>query len=285
MSDGTEKNRRPKSFLGKLSVIIVNHNNSLSLESTLLSVFAQTWQPDRILVVDCASIETNWRNSDWANNDSVECFFLEQNLGFTGGNNLAWARVRKECDWVLFLNPDVTIPEGVCEQLRGLMLKTPKLAIISPRLMSYDLAAQRQTGGVDSSGIFPSLTGWADRRTFTPSEDRLELVPALCGAFMLCRVEALRAVERPTGGVFDERYFAYKEDIELSLRLRRAGWSLAMWHGGEAYHERGWRARSEMPRFSRLLSARNEVRLHAAYAPLRLPVSVLKWLAVLILDL
>lgn len=270
-----------------ITVIIVNYNHEASLGLVVASLLEQDLRPERIIVVDCGSRITAWRDEAWARAEGVEIVFARENLGFTGGNNLAWSLVEPMCEWVLFLNPDVLLPPqmlgSLLEQFEGGGMK--KVAAISPRLAAYDFHLKCATGEFDSLGVFPSFFGWADRRLAARLEDRVEQVPALCGAFMLCRVAALRAVERPSGGVFDEHYFAYKEDIELSLRLRRAGWALGLWHGGEAFHGRGWQERSKMSRFARLLSARNEVRLHAAYAPLKLPMSVIKWLAVLLLDL
>jgi GT2 family glycosyltransferase len=105
----------------------------------------------------------------------------------------------------------------------------------------------------------------------------VEIVPALCGAFLFARAKILRSAALAENEIFDARYFAYKEDIELSLRVRRAGWALGLWHGGIAWHGRGWSQRKRMPHSSRLRSARNEVRLHASYTPMRLPYSLVKW--------
>jgi GT2 family glycosyltransferase len=78
---------------------------------------------------------------------------------------------------------------------------------------------------------------------------------------MACRLEALPAVA--TGQVFDEDFFLYKEDIELSLRLRKNGWKLLYEPKVRAFHCRGWGGRRrEVPLALRLAAARSEVLLY-----------------------
>jgi N-acetylglucosaminyl-diphospho-decaprenol L-rhamnosyltransferase len=272
-----------------LAVVIVSHNHGATLGPAVESLLQQEARPERIVVVDCGSTDTSWSKAVWARIPGVE-IVLEKNLGFTGGNNLGWQRLAPQEGLVLFMNPDVLAPPGLLAGLRELSgeARAAGFGMISPRLAGYDFGAGRATGRLDSTGIFPRWSGgWYDRRERSPpAGDVLETVPALCGAFLLCRVAALKSCVRPAGGVFDERYFAYKEDIELALRLRAAGWKSGLWHGAEAWHGRGWQAdRRAMPRDLRLISARNEMRLHATHAPARLPASWLKWLAVSWFDL
>ena len=126
------------------------------------------------------------------------------------------------------------------------------------------------------------FTGWRDRREGVPEAgDFIEEVPAICGAFYLARVAALEAVVLRPGEVWDERFFAYKEDVDLCLRLGRAGWRTGLWHGAEAWHGRGWASdRRAMPREVRVLAARTDLLLHARHRWWMLPVSLAKWILV-----
>ena len=65
----------------------------------------------------------------------------------------------------------------------------------------------------------------------------------------------------PTGAVFDERFFMYKEDIDLSLRLARAGWRLVMDPSVTILHVRGTADRRAMPFWVRRRSLVNEWRI------------------------
>lgn len=271
-----------------LSVVIVTRNHEATIGRVLEGLAAQTEPADRVVVVDCASGDTGWA-ADWARHPGTGIELSKQNLGFAGGNNRGLRLLGASAGWVLFLNPDVLVPPGLFAQIRRLLAedRAAGFGAIGVRLMSWDFSSARATGEVDSSGIFPSWSGWRDRREALPApHDDVEEVPALCGAFFLARVRALKAVALSGDQVWNERYFAYKEDIELSLRLRRAGWKVGVWHGAEAWHGRGWHPdRKRMPRAARLLSARNEIRLHARYAPWKLPVALVKWMVVACFDL
>jgi GT2 family glycosyltransferase len=244
-------------------------------------VLAQQPPVERVALVDCGSTDAAWLKR-YEHLPGVRTIAVK-NLGFAGGNNLGARELAPpDTGFVFFLNPDILLPVNLIAQLVALLAEPrgQMCAAVSPRLQGYDFAVDQPTGRIDSTGIFPAWWGaWRDRREGSPPEgDVLEHVPALCGACFLVRVAALRAAALRAGEVFDPRYFAYKEDIELSMRLRRAGWRLGLWHGTIAWHGRGWAAdRRHMPHALRLLSARNEMRLHATYAPQRLPFSILKW--------
>jgi GT2 family glycosyltransferase len=65
------------------------------------------------------------------------------------------------------------------------------------------------------------------------------------------------------GPVFDPDFFLYKEDIELSLRMRKAGWQLLYDPRLLAYHGRGWnKKRGEMAVKLRCMAAANEILLY-----------------------
>lgn len=270
-------------------VVIVTHNHEATIEPTLDSLVSQSSPPARIIVVDGASHDRSWMDR-WRGRHGIELNALGRNVGFSVGNNIGWRSLGPMRDgWVLFLNPDIVAPPDLLERLVRVAgeERCDGFGALGPRLVSWDFGRCTARGAIDSTGIFPTLWGgWRDRREDSPvANDRIEEVPALCGAFLLARVAAMQEVARAGDEIWDERYFAYKEDIELSLRLRRRGWRVGLWHGGEAGHGRGWSSRRAMPRAARLLSARNEIRLHREYAPGRLPFSLLKYLAVSCLNL
>ena len=66
-------------------------------------------------------------------------------------------------------------------------------------------------------------------------------VDAACMACALFRRDALEAARDGAGEILDHRYFAYKEDVDLGWRLRRAGYRIAYLPECRAVHERGWR--------------------------------------------
>src|SRR5262249_49063606 len=135
-------------------------------------------------------------------------------------------------------------------------------------ILGYDIAKDKPTGKYDSTGVFRKWYGhWYDRgqgKDCHPQKyAKKEYIPAICGALFFCRKEALDSVLIRDKEIFDNTFFMYKEDIDLSLRLRNEGWKLAFVPHLVAYHCRGWyKERKRVPRILRMCSARNELFIH-----------------------
>lgn len=264
-----------------IGVIIVTHNSEKSIDQTLSALERQTLAPTEKIIVDSGSSETHYLRQY----RSLE-ICLMPNIGFSAANNLAVSALDPSIDYILFLNPDVILPDDFLEKAVHWMERRAEVAALSGPLLGWNLEEARPTGRIDSTGIFTTWYGrWYDRgqgkavRGHRYTQE--EAVPALCGALLFCRKKAL------PDPVFDEKFFCYKEDIDLSLRLRKAGWKLYYVPDLIAYHARGWStSRQKMPRSSRLMSAQNELRLHLkGYNPIKIGYSFLKLIGVKLFDL
>jgi N-acetylglucosaminyl-diphospho-decaprenol L-rhamnosyltransferase len=148
------------------------------------------------------------------------------NLGFAAANNLVIRDTRSP--YVLVLNPDTRLTEGALDRLLELMQARPEVGMCGPRLELED-------GSLDhaSKRSFPTplsaighLTGVGRRRgsgalaAYRAPEVESGPVDAVNGAFMLIRGAALDQV-----GLFDEGFWMYMEDLDLSYRFAEAGWT------------------------------------------------------------
>jgi len=194
----------------------------------------------------------------------VDCVVPPENLGFGRGNNLGYARSSGEC--VLFLNPDTVCNTRALERCLDRVRADPTIGLISPRLEladgSMDLACRRSIptlwdGFCRASGLaaaFPrsarfagyNLTHLADAGTYD--------VGAINGAFMLGRRDVLARVAEPAPPtVFDERFFMYGDDLDLCLRVARAGFRV-VYDGRETItHLKGLSVGKEYNRMSRAI--------------------------------
>jgi len=172
---------------------------------------------------------------------AVRLIEAPRNGGFSYGTNLALralglldaapAEQPLPLDYVLFLNPDTALPAEALPPLVALLERRPELGAVSPLLVradgSPDWACHR--GFPSAWNALCHVLGldrcWPRRRLFGGYNlaylplDRATVVDCVAGAFMLVRAEAVQRV-----GPWDEEYFAYGEDIDYCLRLRRAGW-------------------------------------------------------------
>ncbi len=247
-----------------VSVVVVTHNSE-QVFAKCMEALLPCCEVARIVVVDSASAERHYLE-EWRDRDArLQLVFEESNVGFCRGNNIGYQAIGKSGgEFVLFLNPDAFVTPGLLGQLVDRMNHPDwaDVAACTPRLMGYSMKDDAPTGRIDSAGIgmtfygkfFDRGQGSADIAAYSASGE----ARAICGAFMLCRRSAIDAVS-PDGAVFDEHLYMYKEDIDLSLRLRQARTRLMYCHDLVAYHCRGWRgSRLEMPRWTIVQSLRND---------------------------
>jgi GT2 family glycosyltransferase len=229
----------------KLSVIIVNYNVKYFLEVCLHSVLrAAEGVETEVIVVDnhskdgsCEMVRERF--------PSVRLIENKENLGFSRANNQAVAIARGE--YILFLNPDTVMPEDFFRKTIGYMDAHPEAGALGPRLIDG-----KGQFAPDSKKSFPSLSvaffkTTGINRLFPKSpffnkyyavhiqEHQLAPVDVLSGCCMLVRRSAMETA----GGAFDEDYFMYCEDVDLSWRIRKAGYENIYFPDATLIHYKG----------------------------------------------
>jgi GT2 family glycosyltransferase len=150
----------------------------------------------------------------------------DRNRGFAAAANAA---IREgSAPYVLALNPDAELRAGTVDVLLELMRERPEVGIagcyLERRDGSFDHASRRSFPTVlgalgHLSGIGRRARGGPFAQYRAPAVERGP-VDAVNGAFMVLRRRALDEV-----GLFDERYWMYMEDLDLSYRFKEAGWT------------------------------------------------------------
>lgn len=185
----------------------------------------------------------------------VRCIVPPENLGFGRGNNLGFRETTGEC--VLFLNPDTVCNAAALEHCLARVRTEPSIGLLSPQLVladgSMDLACRRSIptawdGFCRASGLaaaFPRTKLFAGYNlTYLPDGGTYD-VGAINGAFLLGRREVFERVAAPAPAsalsaqptchlptvpphraVFDERFFMYGDDLDLCIRVARAGYRI-----------------------------------------------------------
>jgi N-acetylglucosaminyl-diphospho-decaprenol L-rhamnosyltransferase len=199
----------------------------------------------QVVVVDNASVDGTADLVARAHPE-VRVIRSPRNLGFAGGNNLALREVRSP--HVVLLNNDaVPEPTFVAALLDAAEAAGPRVAALTARVLLADRfrpaapddpAGSRVTGPdgqyvadprgpvtlVNSTGNTVRRDGYGVDRGWLADADRHRPEPAVfgfCGAAALLRTAALDDV-----GLFDEDFFLYYEDSDLSWRLRLAGYAV-----------------------------------------------------------
>jgi GT2 family glycosyltransferase len=196
----------------KIAVVIVNWNSGEYLGECLRNLKCQTLLPDRVLVVDNASTDGSMKGHeerfpDW---DFVS---LEHNTGFASANNFAVNQL-VDCEWVAFLNPDAFAKPDWLANLMKAVEHSPEVKMFGSHMLGHN------TDLLDGTGDIYHVSGVAWRRDHGMKSINRESgeIFSPCAAASLIFREAFLEV-----GGFDEHFFCYNEDVDLSFRLRLKG--------------------------------------------------------------
>lgn len=212
-----------------LSVIIVSYNVKYFLEQCLCSV-KKAFQS---LEIEVFVIDNNSSDGTIAYLQEEFPFIIfisnKENIGFSRASNMALKKAVGR--YILFLNPDTIVPEDCFVRTVSFMDKNPLGGALGVKMIdgggNYLRESKRGFPTVWASfckmtGLtkgFPSSRIFARYYMGHLSENENQEVEALSGAFLMVKKEVLDK----TGG-FDERFFMYAEDIDLSYRIIQAGY-------------------------------------------------------------
>jgi GT2 family glycosyltransferase len=236
-----------------LAVIVVSHDQAQWLPRCLATVIehAGPIALDLVVVDNGATRETQ---------ALVERAYPEvrlvvcENRGFGHANNQALRTT--ESRYVLFLNPDTEVLSGSLADLVAELDRRPEIGLAGARQLGPDgtmqptmrrfPSASRALGDALGLERFPNRPGWLGEREVRLGRYDGEFEDDwTIGSFMLARCDA---IER--AGSFDERFFVYSEEVDLCLRVRRAGWKIVHLPTLTIRHE-GSAARIVDPRMAR----------------------------------
>lgn len=228
----------------KLSVIIVNYNVIHFLEQCLLSVFqSMKGIEGEVFVVDNNSVDNSVEMVK-AKFPQVHLIENKNNPGFSTANNQAIKRATGE--YILLLNPDTVVEEDTFRTCisfmdahenagamgvklidgKGNFLPESKRGLPTPEVSFYKIFGL--------SKLFPNSKRFGRYHLGFLDANETNKIEVLSGAFMFMRSAALQKA-----GLLDEAFFMYGEDIDLSYRITKAGYSIYYHPETRIIHYRG----------------------------------------------
>lgn len=217
------------------AVGVINYRSYDDLARCLDALAEQTQPPELTLVVD---VEPDSASRAKLRSRSRVDWVESENRGFAGGANLALDELarRTQSPFFLLLNPDVRLEPAFVAHLLAEMANRPRVALGTGKLI-------RPNGTLDSAGVVlprnrrPRSRG--DGETDSGLYDRVEYVFGASGAAMMIRRGALDELAID-GEIFDEDFFLYHEDTDLSWRAQLLGWRVLYVPQARAEHDRRW---------------------------------------------
>lgn len=258
----------------RLSVVIPTYNGRHLLEPCLDSLFRFGPQDGsvEIIVADDASTDDT---ADWLARTYPAARLVRRltNGGFVAAANAGIAEARGE--FIQLLNNDAEVTAGWMEAGLSPFDHDPLVGSVAPLVVM-----RGDPGRVDSAGDGYSLLGWAYKRGHGQNTSDWEArssdrVLGASASSAIYRASALRAV----GGGFDPLYGSYYEDVDLALRLQRAGYACVFAPRCRVLHDVSASFNHKNPKLQRTIARNVEILFWSNLPARTLALAVLPHLA------
>lgn len=215
----------------KIAIIIINWNTFQLTFNCLKSLEACSYNNISFFLVDNGSIDGS---GDKIALEFPEVNYIknEKNEGFTGANNLALkAILEQDFDYVLLLNNDTEVKPNFLSLLEAKMNSDNKLAATQPLILNF----KNKDTIWNAGGSFNTFFGLTKTRLkgmiFNPQLNIETSTQWITGCCILVKTSVVKQV-----GLLDNRFFAYFEDVDWSIRMTNLGYKLAVVPESIIYH-------------------------------------------------
>ncbi len=217
----------------------------------------------------------------------VQLVRSESNLGFTGGNNLGiyYAIERFNSEYVCLLNSDTKVESNFLKQLTIFMDEHPRVGAACP-LIYFAAGSEYHKESYEPSqrgNIVWYAGGSIDLRNLHAFHKHIDevnqgqIVDSLDEDFATgCCVMLRREVLEKVSG-FDDRYFLYLEDVDLSQRIQDAGYQIALCASAEVWHYNAGSTGGPGSSLHVYYQTRNRFLFFWQYGSWRVRVTLLSW--------
>ena len=222
--------------MNSLAIIVLNWNGADDTLDCVESLQQQTLRPEIIIVDNNSSDDSVERFEDHIKSQKKDAPILiknSQNLGFAGGINTGLVYAKEHnFEYIGVLNPDAIADKHWLKSLYTELTSHPSAGIATGLLL------RRDGNTIDTSGDFYTTWGLPgprnrDEPTVNAPNQPGEIFGATGGG-ALYRTAMLNDI-----GLFDEDFFMYYEDVDLSFRAQLAGWKVRYTPKAIAYHKVG----------------------------------------------
>ncbi len=223
----------------KISVLCITYNSFPYIKTLLESILNQSIPFYEVLIYDNNSKDESVKFLEGIKDAQI--FFGMENRGFCNGFNTLFKESKG--DWILLINPDVRLPldfhENLIKAIKNLSLKD--VSTIAVKLYRGEGEELIPTKIIDSTGIYLNFLFRAKDRGSNEEDkgkyEKIEYVFGATGALALHKKDALKDIKLGEE-VLDERFFVYREDVDLAFRLQWKGYKTIYLPFPFAYHKR-----------------------------------------------
>jgi len=271
----------------KVFVATLNFNNSditLKFLESLRKLEKESFQLYVVIVDNSTKEKIKIKETDFKDLN-LKIIDSSVNTGFAGGNNLAIKySLNEDADYVLIINNDVIVEKDLLTNLLKTIESKETIGIVVPKIYfaeGFEFHKNRYKkedlgkvfwyagGDVDWKNMIASHRGVdeVDKGQF----NKMEETDYATGCCMLVKKEVFEKV-----GLFDEKYFLYFEDADISMRIKRAGYKIIYQPNAILWHENAGSVGGSGSLLQDYFISRNRLLFGFKYAPLRTKIALFK---------
>ena len=225
---------------GTVGIILVVYNQKHNLERLYNSLTEQSYKNFRIFFVDNHSSDRSMEFSKKLNenlNLKIDYLKLNENSGFAKGNNAgAEAAHKEECKHIFFLNNDMELDKSCIENLVKLINNDSHLALASGLILYENRDVIQEFGGnVDFDNyVIRKFYNGEKYNNSSVIPETLD-VQYVSGGASFMRTDAFLET-----GLWEEKYFAYGDEIDLCRRIIEKGYTIKVTKDAVLRHFHNW---------------------------------------------
>ena len=233
-----------------VSVVVPNYNGEKYLKKCLETLMKQTLEPEEIIIVDNNSKDGSIKLIDTYFKSKVTLISLKENTGFSVAVNVGIKHNKSE--FVALLNNDTELDKNWLESLYNVIKDDEKIFSCCSKMLRYD-----NRDIIDDVGDEYTILGWAVKRgdgMASSKYNKCEEVFSSCAGAAIYRSSIFKEI-----GYFDENFFAYLEDMDISYRAKVYGYKNYFCPDAKVYHIGSATSGSRHNAFKVRLAARNNI--------------------------
>jgi len=231
-----------------VTIGILSFKDKKYLEKGLPSLLEQNYPNFEILICDNNEDPQEeirkWINDEFPN---IKVLNAGGNIGFGRGHNYLISQSHPDSQYYLCFNSDMYAAPDFVSKLVEKIKKDDKIGAVTGKLLKWSTfpeAPSTEEGGakIDTTGLLAYASHYfAERGHGEPDQGQYDSAGEIwgaSGAAVMFRMEALQDIKQSENEFFDKNFFMYKEDIDLSYRLRWAGWKIFYTPQAISWHDR-----------------------------------------------
>lgn len=217
-----------------VAIILVNWNGYDFTQACLRSLLRVDFPDFKVIVVDNTSENQEGQRLK-KSFPKIELIENSENLGFAGGNNVG---IRSALDQgfshIMLLNNDTEVDPDFLGEMMHKLHQDPRLGLVQPLILFLNDRKTIWSAGGKWVPLIGRAITLGDREPVADYRSKKSDLDWATGCCMLISREAILQT-----GLLNEQYFAYFEDVEWSLRFKKAGFGIALAEKAVIYHEAG----------------------------------------------